>query len=560
MTTRHGPLRRAVRLVPAGLIAAVILAAPAPAAAADRYVDDSGANVGSCTSPAQPCWSLDWAIGQSTTGDVIHVGGGSYGPAGNLAGGVSLRRSDFAPPNTSGPAIVNGASAPAATVLPGAEREISGLTLRGGAAIASATLIIADGANVTISGNIFDDTTAAPTATSRHVQVNGGSPVIEGNEFKGADDGTHRVGIVGFSGATPTITANSFDSYFEAITVQSGPPGVTITANTITGIRAGATPGIPYGIRLAGASGTIADNEISFGPQPPTQGGQGIGISGANAAPMTLARNQVSGFPGIAIGVSGSAPISLYGDFLVDNGRGLDVHVDTNVAAENVTIAGSNPILSEFALALNATLSLDSSIIGAAGAQAGGGTCTITNSRGPTTSGNSCAQFQTTADPMFADPANGDYHLLPGSPMIDAGNPADPPPGAVDIDSDPRAIDGDQDCVVRRDIGADEFVPASPPPDCDPPETTITKGPKRKLETRKRRAKALFRFRSSEPGSTFECKLNRRPWRACSSPLRVRVKAKPKPKRQVFRARAINQATIADPTPAVYRWKVKRRN
>jgi hypothetical protein len=55
------------------------------------------------------------------------------------------------------------------------------------------------------------------------------------------------------------------------------------------------------------------------------------------------------------------------------------------------------------------------------------------------------------SDPLFTDPAAGDFHLLPGSPCIDAGNPSfEPLPGETDIDGEPRV----QDC--RVDIGADE--------------------------------------------------------------------------------------------------------
>jgi hypothetical protein len=60
-----------------------------------------------------------------------------------------------------------------------------------------------------------------------------------------------------------------------------------------------------------------------------------------------------------------------------------------------------------------------------------------------------------------------DYHLLPGSPLIEAGNPDPPAAGALDLDGGMRAVDGNGDCTVRRDVGADEFVTA--PPDCSSP-------------------------------------------------------------------------------------------
>ena len=61
------------------------------------------------------------------------------------------------------------------------------------------------------------------------------------------------------------------------------------------------------------------------------------------------------------------------------------------------------------------------------------------------------------ADPGFLDPADGDYHLQFGSPMIDAGIASGGP--ADDYDGDPRPIDGDQQGGTDFDIGADEQVP-----------------------------------------------------------------------------------------------------
>ncbi len=56
------------------------------------------------------------------------------------------------------------------------------------------------------------------------------------------------------------------------------------------------------------------------------------------------------------------------------------------------------------------------------------------------------------ADPLFVDPSTGDYHLSPGSPCIDAGDPSfTPKPDEVDIDDEPRVING------RVDMGSDEF-------------------------------------------------------------------------------------------------------
>jgi len=48
------------------------------------------------------------------------------------------------------------------------------------------------------------------------------------------------------------------------------------------------------------------------------------------------------------------------------------------------------------------------------------------------------------------------FHLMPGSPLIDAGTPL-AVPGGLDGDQDARLLDGDADGVACQDMGCDEF-------------------------------------------------------------------------------------------------------
>jgi CSLREA domain-containing protein len=79
--------------------------------------------------------------------------------------------------------------------------------------------------------------------------------------------------------------------------------------------------------------------------------------------------------------------------------------------------------------------------------------------------------------------------------------------------------------------------------DKTPPDTKIVKGPPKKTH----KTKVKFKFTSTEAGSTFQCKLDRKPFKTCRSP---KVYKKLKPGKHVFKVRAIDGAGNVDPTPA----------
>jgi hypothetical protein len=86
--------------------------------------------------------------------------------------------------------------------------------------------------------------------------------------------------------------------------------------------------------------------------------------------------------------------------------------------------------------------------------------------------------------------------------------------------------------------------------DTSPPETRIRRAPKGTTS----RSRARIRFTSSETGSTFECKLDKRPFKPCRAP---RTLKRLRTGRHRFAVRAIDAAGNVDPTPAARRWKVR---
>jgi hypothetical protein len=115
---------------------------------------------------------------------------------------------------------------------------------------------------------------------------------------------------------------------------------------------------------------------------------------------------------------------------------------------------------------------------------------------------------------------------------------ADPNSGGGSGGKDDKAKHDKDQGKDKKDTGAGGKVP----------ETTITKGPKGKIHS----TTAKFKFSSNEKGAKFECKLDRKKFKACKSPKTYK---KLKPGKHVFKVRAVKGKTV-DPTPAKRKFKV----
>jgi hypothetical protein len=136
---------------------------------------------------------------------------------------------------------------------------------------------------------------------------------------------------------------------------------------------------------------------------------------------------------------------------------------------------------------------------------------------------------------------------------IDTGTPgfrACSGPGNSDTPASPLA-DGSYTFRVRvndqagnSSVATRSFSVQTPKP---APETTITKGPKK---TRKARPK--FKFSSTDPAATFQCRLDNGQFAACASPFRT---PKLRPGKHKLKVRAVG-AGGTDATPAVRKFRV----
>jgi hypothetical protein len=111
------------------------------------------------------------------------------------------------------------------------------------------------------------------------------------------------------------------------------------------------------------------------------------------------------------------------------------------------------------------------------------------------------------------------------------------------------AVDGDFDIGnIDLDLALQGSAPVAPR-DVKPPRSKITK-----VTVDSKHHKATIKFSSSEPRSSFRCKLDRKPFRPCRSP---KIYRHLDPGKHKVKVQARDAAGNLDPTPAVRSFKIK---
>jgi len=262
--------------------------------------------------------------------------------------------------------------------------------------------------------------------------------------------------------------------------VQANPRvGVTLVEGATLEDSRVTLAGAPYpvAVELADSEPTVRRSTLSAWTAVKSVGGtiersRLIGTSAGVAAQRgatTLDRSVVRVTEGNSVGVYASAASGSH----------------TTLNADGVTIVGPGlantdaaDVFNGFAPAEAADLSLTNSIIRGfehplRADVAGSGQAKIAISysdydpSGNATSGGpnaviAEANASNVGDAGFVDAAGGNYHLLPGSPLIDTGDPATAQ--GLDLDGNPLVADGNADGSARRDLGAYELQPAAGQP------------------------------------------------------------------------------------------------
>jgi hypothetical protein len=467
-----------VRLWLAGMtaIALATFVLPASAAAATRYVSETGSDTtNDCAAAASPCLTVQHAADQAASGDTVEIAAGTYVESVVVDGKVLtfVGEGSGTLGDASGATIVRGEDGPPDTAGAAAFELPSGGELRS---------LRAEG------GNGGPMTLPPPAQGGRGILY---QPV-------GAVSAELNLGSVVVIGGAGTFPALGGDGLFASSELTSGDVGLEIEDSVLAG---GSGLGSAPALRLNGGGVSAAVREAVLDATAPTLSPALVVLGGASATveeSSLKAATGASAFGGTleihrstieasVIGIEarqfiGQGALAEIHDSLVI-ATGIAVQVQTSSLGDPVSLIASG---STFAgggsaamrverggSASPATANLRNSIVHhspfGGGTQvdllANGGTIdadfssfthVVEENGGSAPAPGSASNVA--GAPEFADAEGGDYSLQLSSPLIDAGDPAIVGPGQLDLAGASRSLDGNGDCIVAPDIGALELT------------------------------------------------------------------------------------------------------
>jgi Big-like domain-containing protein/parallel beta helix pectate lyase-like protein len=298
-------------------------------------------------------------------------------------------------------------------------------------------------------------------------------------------------GGVSIQGSSPTITNNVIRNNNACngagIGALSGSPLIqrnTITNNIINFCSNRGPFGGGAGIGIEGASFVeILDNVISNNVDGSQQANSGGGIhlfgTGAPIIKRNIIRGNSVNFLGGGISMGLVTDALIVQNLIIGNHayEGGGIHwivgepgarlVNNTIADNDATATGSGLYINGVDVRTELTNNIIVAKPGQVGLYCGGidPTVRFNNifSAGGTAYAGGCSNMAGTngnisADPLFTNPTQGDYHLRQGSPSIDAGYNQAPNLPDTDIDGNPRILDGNGDGTATIDMGIDEFL------------------------------------------------------------------------------------------------------
>lgn len=456
------PTRNACRpLVAAAVLVIVASGAASSLHAADRFVSPGGTDGSGCTSAVAPCRTLGSALAAAVSGDVIKLSGGSYKENAQLV--VSAGTRTLTIQGAWDPTFSFRDSAQQRTSLSGGRTDRALRITTDGAAmltlsisqitIEKSTATSRDGDNDVSGGGLLAEALVGSTITLSFDQM-----TVEGNKAPG--DGA---GLRFYSDGDSSMTATLTDSTVAQNKATHEGAGIEVDAlgtstmtvrlvRTLFTLNKAKDGGGALDAEADDSSTCIIESDTSrFLKNAAGEGGGALRVSGEDfgAAGLEVVN---SVFAGNKAKDEGGAVQVRSRD---GSSAGYSSVNSTQTANKSKKGPGGTHLLAEpGSFGVSATIVNDilwgnrgNDDLAASGAAAGGGV-------GFSVVGSMSSGFTTTeiltSDPMLVNGLEGDVHLQPGSPAIDAGTCAGAP--ATDFEGTARPQ------MNGCDIGADELA------------------------------------------------------------------------------------------------------